>query len=1465
MKKNHILLFLLFPILSFAQNYQEVESTEVIDGELMTVVRTAETQHRNSEQYNLFKTASRSSASKDYSAAVVDGVVFDFNARGVAKLQRDNPTHLTLELPFKNNGSTIKLDLVKINIHSPGFVAKTNTGRDITNEIDLGIHYKGTVSGRSNSLVGISVFNNEVMGFIDEGRNQYTLGRLSNSKSRHILYENSDLKTSYHLNCGMEDDDNPYRPEDLTYTQSRDVGDCVNIYVEAGQSVFNAFGGNLALTTNFLNGVFAQSFIVYANETITMQMSELFVWETPDPYTFGTPLAQLTEFQNQTVAINGDLGHLVEVQNIGGRAAGFSGICNSNVDNSLCHSGFSGTNFNNVPISSFNVYIITHEMGHLMGSRHTHACVWNGDNTAIDGCSGSVEGTCALPPSPPGGGTMMSYCINDPVGVNFAEGFHPQPQAVMLNTVANAMCLDNCAVCDLVVDCSNIFDQTLSCRADLPPVDFDLPIVTDSCGDVIQSALTIIPGNSGCPGDVLTVTRTYFLQDTDGNMAECMQTFTIVDNEVPNMLCQDITIQIDNSGMATIAPADVDGGSTNNCGSAMTLSLDITEFTCADIGDNTVTLTGEDVCGNTATCTATVTVQSMLTVDCSNITDETLSCRADLPPVDFDLPIIVNSCGDVTLSALTIIPGNSGCPGDEISITRTYFIQDEAGNREECMQTFTVVSNVLPTIVCPADMLVECAADIMVDAADAMATVECGTPMVAVSGPVVVGDPDCPGTTYTYTYTTTDDCGRTASCQQIFTIQNNGPMLTCPAPVTVACAADIVVDPSDVMVVTSCGLTYTAQVFGPNVYDGEPNCPGSRYVYRYLVEDECGRSAVCEREFIIDNAAPTVTCIGNQIVECEDDIILDPEQVITIVTSCDLEADIDVDGPNLVGGGAPSCNGTQYEVTYTITDPCGRTDQCTITWTLANSGPMIVTCAPDRVVECQADIASEPELLQVELACGTYQIFPSNIFPINVGATGNCPGDQWGITYQVFDVCGRSASCTQVWTIENEAPRVIPPEPITVACLDDVNPTIFDAEVETSCGLPIVRSEIFGPIYDETQPLCAGSIINYLYSFWDACGRMTCEAQTVTINPGATLSGMFDNVFVDCNDIPAVETTLEACGISYDLEVSEREIDDPGTSNSNYKLIRTYTAVDACGNIFEIEQTIQVRCDGPQSSSRSYCMLGDNGWSDMLNNPDDPIFEKINISKNNPFVIGEEGRAFIVDDVNCFMKMYSNSGSPKEFLTEMGEVRMSSEENCNFNYPNYIGEVIIENSLLRHLVSLALNMQVDPELAAIDLRNICGVLDEEMIDRFLIDPTVLGLYKSGESALLGYFDGEIYELDNMLTVVLDYFEACPALPCSEGRALSLFSDKDPSLNTSMLLEVFPNPALDNINYIVRDVKEEVTVRIYSTLGNLVYEKTYRDAVRENISLADFPSGVYQMILFEKDRVIESQKFIKQSY
>ena len=65
---------------------------------------------------------------------------------------------------------------------------------------------------------------------------------------------------------------------------------------------------------------------------------------------------------------------------------------------------------------------------------------------------------------------------------------------------------------------------------------------------------------------------------------------TVGDNTVPNATAQDVTLQLDGSGNATLTTTEVDNGSSDNCTSAGNLifSLDKSSFSCDDVGTNNV-------------------------------------------------------------------------------------------------------------------------------------------------------------------------------------------------------------------------------------------------------------------------------------------------------------------------------------------------------------------------------------------------------------------------------------------------------------------------------------------------------------------------------------------------------------------------------------------------------------------------------------------------------------------------------------------------------------------------------------------------------------------------------------------------------------------------------------------------------------------------------------------------------------
>jgi len=360
---------------------------------------------------------------------------FQIQSQPFQSIKNNNSEHLRMTIPVE--GEDLELQLVKAEIFTDDFSAIAMSNPDVELEMDRGVHYWGTVKDADKSLATISFFDNEITGLINLNGAQYTLGKVKNS-DYHILYKNSDLNHTFDFSCEAI----PVNDADIivdTTPVEKSMMNCVRIHVEADYSLYQNRGSSVANTTNYINGVFAEVATLYTNESINIQISYLRVWDTPSPYGNGSELSDLTgQGFGRTF---GDLVHIVHT-NGGGGVAYLDVLCSQT--NNTGASGVYGS-YNSVPSYSWDVEVITHELGHNLGSPHTHACAWNGNNTAIDGCGPAAGYDEGCDPGLPASGTIMSYChLVGGVGINFNLGFGQQPGDLIRSRVNNASCLSAC-------------------------------------------------------------------------------------------------------------------------------------------------------------------------------------------------------------------------------------------------------------------------------------------------------------------------------------------------------------------------------------------------------------------------------------------------------------------------------------------------------------------------------------------------------------------------------------------------------------------------------------------------------------------------------------------------------------------------------------------------------------------------------------------------------------------------------------------------------------------------------------------------------------------------------------------------------------------------------------------------------------------------------------------------------------
>jgi hypothetical protein len=407
-----------------------------------TITCWSQSENKAIELLKLYSRASEINISTD----IKDAIFIEVNNSELINIRSEKKSSIKLELPLSNNEKII-FNLHTVKVVSDNFSVITGNNEKVA--YTPGLYYQGTVEGSKEvSIAAWSFFENSLMGVFSFNGENYVLGLWQDSSNTHnniyILYKDSNVLFQRDFECSVDDNEHlpatnkslaPENPEQL-------FTNCIKIYFECDYKMYVDKGSSTTNVSNFVTGMFNSVQAIYTAENIGMEISQIYVWTSTDPYiTDTTSSTVLTKFRLTRTTFNGNLAHLLSTRNsnLGGRA--YIDVLCANTGNSHAFTNIDNT-YNAYPSYSWTVYAVTHEIGHNLGSRHTHWCGWTGG--PIDNCAPAENGPCNAGPNPNSGGTIMSYCHQTNAGIYFTNGFGTQPGNLIRSKYNAATCLSAC-------------------------------------------------------------------------------------------------------------------------------------------------------------------------------------------------------------------------------------------------------------------------------------------------------------------------------------------------------------------------------------------------------------------------------------------------------------------------------------------------------------------------------------------------------------------------------------------------------------------------------------------------------------------------------------------------------------------------------------------------------------------------------------------------------------------------------------------------------------------------------------------------------------------------------------------------------------------------------------------------------------------------------------------------------------
>ncbi len=349
------------------------------------------------------------------------------------------------------------------------------------------VHYRGVIKNRYEpTTVVLTISKTFVTMFIADKSAKYSFIQKQQGENNRslVLYNKEEiiLPKSNQI-CGLDKittPETPLSPSILLNTQApTDASSkCIYGYLDCTNNLFINRGSNVQNCIDYITAIYNDVSTAYLNETINAKISEINIWTVADPFIHTTRDTAIYTFakyyQNN---FYGNFAVMLDRTSggISGLAGGFGKMksflpntCGKFVDDPvnklvgqfcICDMNYFGDYSNYpVPANDEQVYIITHEIGHLVNGRHTHDGGYVVTQSplvygSLDTCGGKVFPTAGLSIT---NGTFMSYCIFSGMNMNFNAGFGTQPGNEIRNFVSNETCLHSCVACVFNVTITNL-------------------------------------------------------------------------------------------------------------------------------------------------------------------------------------------------------------------------------------------------------------------------------------------------------------------------------------------------------------------------------------------------------------------------------------------------------------------------------------------------------------------------------------------------------------------------------------------------------------------------------------------------------------------------------------------------------------------------------------------------------------------------------------------------------------------------------------------------------------------------------------------------------------------------------------------------------------------------------------------------------------------------------------------------